>query len=289
MGKATKFFSINEAVANNSLGTCSDPTNGDAFVKIMDDAGDMIWVTKAYAILDEFEFEHVDSSSSADNIDDKTQWVIDLLDNDDNVDNQVPLNVPDGLVAKSIKFKIQRLEDDQLSLLKGVTDQSQFLNDIGFNDGGGKKVRPSVFLQGSIQDTTGCHTYRFVADGRFRTRVPFGTKTFDPDSVKAVLQFDIKQAFTDSGITVSNLAGELGFQSTDKQLPSDADYLDGRTKDPKTGSPNAVLWAKSLMASWELFTQPLSSSATLDSNATNITTEDNPTKCDDDSEKNCVV
>jgi len=284
MGEAAKLFSVNEAVANNNAGTCADPTTG-AFLSFLDGGGtgpDKIWVYKAYAILDEFEFEHVNSSSSSDSIDDETQWVIDLLDNDDNVDNQVPLNVPDGFVAKSVKFKIQRLEDDQLNLLKGVTDQSAFLASIGFGTTGqAQRVRPSIYLKGDIQSGGNCHTFQFVSDARFRTTVPFGSGTLDTSSVKGILQFDIKEAFKTSGATAANLSAEIGAQlGGSKALPS-GDYLDGRTKDPDTGSSDAVKWAKALTASWEVFTQDLTSSSTLDASATQITVPGNNPGSDD--------
>lgn len=293
IGKAVDFFSVNEAVANNNNGLCADPTNGDAFLKIVETGGDTIWITKAYAILDEFQFEDVNSSSSSssDSVDDNIQWVIDLLDNDDNVSNNVPLVVPEGLVANAIKFKIQRLEDDQLNLLKGVTDQGQFLAAIGFGTTGqAKRVRPSVYLKGDIMAGGTCHTFQFITDARFRTRVPFASGNFDPASVKGVLQFDIVNAFNNSGATVAGLAGELGLPlpnaGDSKRLPA-GDYLDGRTKDPTTGSTNAVLWAKKLVSSWEVFTKPLNSDNTLDSSTTHISgsdgnsiTDDNPSASD---------
>ena len=290
--KTLNFFSTREAMANNTTGDCNP---SGTFLKITDTsvATDMIWITKAYAILDEFEFEDVNSSSSSssDSVDDNIQWAIDLLNNDPNVDSNVPLVVPVGLVANAIKFKIQRLEDNQLNLLKGVTNQADFLAAIGFGTTGqAQKVRPSVYLKGSIMAGGTCHTFQFITDARFRTKVPFASGNFDPASVKGVLQFDIVSAFKNSGITVAGLAGELGAQvpnaGDSKRLPA-GDYLDGRTKDPTTGSTNAVLWAKKLVSSWEVFTKPLNSDNTLDTSATHISgsdgnasTDDNPSASD---------
>ena len=271
-------------IANAAAVPCA--TNAATFFDI---TGGKIWITEAYAILDEVELKNEAAIDDAE----FGPFALDLTDTDDNVGEAIQIDAPAGNYT-GVRFRVKRVEDEATPILN-VTDPAVFRSKVLDN---GVKRRPSIWVKGAIgvgSEATSftCKEFTFVADHRWEVIIPFKSASTGATPVDAVILFDLEGAFksmlTAQGKAAQDLSNEVG------QVPPRGDewmgpeYLDGRTKDGRDrhGSDLAVALTAQLPSHMEVFVQ---SAGTIDANpngttviddsATRVTGDDNPSVSD---------
>jgi len=211
-----------------------------------------IWITQAYLILDEIEFEvptlpPVDGPEIG-------PFAFDLTATDPDVPQEIRPDVPPGNYS-GMKFRIKRVDDFPTEQPKNLGDRlDSFMGKI-FDDA--TKRRPSVWIEGVMQaDGQACRSFKFVTDQEWRVRLPFSPgATVDPTRLDVVTLLDLPQAFETAQVTVAGLVGEIGGVSS-PQDDLGGDFLDGRTTAPaKWGTENAKKVAARLPEGFKVFMQ----------------------------------
>ncbi len=220
-----------------------------------------IYITQAYAILDEVEFGlptsviHIQTGPFA----------LDLTNRDPDVPEMVTLSTIPRNNYTFAKFKIGRLDATDLPPINLVGDPlSSFISTLFDVIQGGVERRPSIWIEGFMQlDTPGslCEPFIFFTDKDQKPVPPInfvGTGSIDPSQLDVILFLDIEQAFADalglSATPVQDFIGEIG------SMPFEGDFLDGRTfNEGKMGTPNAVKLANELFRVLNVFSQPAGS------------------------------
>lgn len=271
--QAGHFFAGGQALAQSSC----PPENFKHQFTLVDGT---LWLSQAYVIADEVEFRRQPSSFTSPEF---GPFALDLTGTDPNVPEAISISVPTENY-NGVKFKIKRLEDDRAEQPKNVSNLPAFLEKLGFS--GNDDRRPSVWIQGVIGlgapgSFTRCTPFTFVTDHRWQVTVPFSSGvTADPNTVDAVIFFDLEGAFQSSGVTAAELEAEVGQPSSKK--PLGAGFLDGRTKDDRFGTPKARQLAVAFPTRMQLFVQQggtFSADPTIRPDAT-IVTDDNPSASD---------
>lgn len=211
-----------------------------------------IWITQAYLILDEIEFQ-VPNQPEADGPE-IGPFAFDLTNTDGNVPQEIRPDVPPGNYS-GMKFAIKRVDEFPAEQPINLGDHlSAFIKKI-FDDT--TKRRPSIWIEGVMQvmqvdNPAPCNSFKFVTDQEWRVTFPFRTGvTIDPNRLDVVLFLDLPQAFKTAGVTVAQLTDEIGKPSSDK--PLGAGFLDGRMSDPAWGTVNARKVAAQLPKGLKLF------------------------------------
>lgn len=235
------------------------PTTAPLFFGI---SGGKIWVNKAYAILDEVEFNREPSTTPSPEF---GPFALDLTNSDDTVGEAITIDVPEGNYS-GVKFRIKRVDDNNDDgvtpmVILNVTDSAAFKDLIMESK---VKRRPSFWIEGVIEvdGSATCTPFTFVADRRWEVTIPLvGNLPAGSTTVDAVLLFDLEGAFK-SGMGTSDaaaLTNEVGLLSNHPDFKLDhfmgSGYLDGRTRDESHGTPIAEAVAAALPKNMKVFIQ----------------------------------
>lgn len=253
-------FMFGEPVMAQAVPPC-DPAS---FAHKIPMADGTIWVTQAYIIIDEIEFNFILDNPSI-----TREFGAFAFDLTNNVDD--PFMVPEADILENIipdnyevlKVKIGRVDgtpgEEPINL---GTNLAAFMEEVfdGSFRGSAVDRRPSFWIKGVIEvNGSGmCSNFKFFADIEEQVPFPFVNQgTINPGSLDVVFFVDIVKAFEqlDDGTFVQGLDGEIGRSSFE------GIFLDGRTQflpvpPPVPPSPNAQALATELFNRFEVFTQP---------------------------------
>jgi len=237
-------------------------------------SGGKVWINQAYAIVDEVEFNREPSSATSPEF---GPFALDLTNTDANVGEAITVDVPEGNYS-SVKYRIKRVDDNNDDgtpmVILNVTDSAAFKNLIMDTN---VKRRPSVWVEGMIgigSEAAGfssCKSFTFVTDHRWEVTVPFQSSSVGSTALDAVLLFDLSGAFNAAlaGSSAEALSAEVGQCSAevvDRGECMGSDYLDGRTKDERHGTPLAKIITGEFPKHTEVFVQSVTAARGFDDN-----------------------
>jgi len=281
LGKGVNWI-FDKGVANAAAVPCSA-----AAASFFDISGGRVWISEAYAILDEVELKNEAAIDDAE----FGPFALDLTDTDDNVGEAIQIDAPAGNYT-GVRFRVKRVEDEATPILN-VTDPAVFRSKVLDN---GVKRRPSIWVKGAIgvgSEATSftCKDFTFVTDHRWEVTIPFKSASTGTTPVDAVILFDLEGAFkamlTASNANARNLSDEVGQVLNQGSEYMGTQYLDGRTKDPDHGTPLAEALTAQVPGNMEVFVQGAGTidanpngTTVIDDSATRVTGDDNPSVSD---------
>jgi hypothetical protein len=280
MNKGLAFLFGRPVLAAPVPGPC--PTNDPSFPIVIDlnTSQSKIWVSQAYLIMDEIEFNFsISGTAPSPQI---GPFAIDLTDSDDNA-----LMVPESITIDPniippanydlARFKVARLDgtitpEDRRPVNLGV-NLDPFMAKLFVDGSATTDRRPSIWIEGFMRVgslTTTCSPFTFFTDD-FQTKVITFTPpvTVDPNQLDVVFFLNIRKAF-------ENLDSPTFFQDLESETGENIfgdDFLDGRLRATDSfgvplGTPQAKLLANELLNQFNVFSQGSGTfDGTMDANA----------------------